>query len=130
MEGVALEIRDMMESWLTAGLKIDVLRLGGGASKSPLWNQIQADVYDRPVQTLACGESTVLGAAILAGVGAGVFGSIAQGVEAMVHVAGEVQPKAENRQVYRDMYDAYVKTYEGLSRSGAFEKLAGIQAAL
>ncbi len=107
-----------------------MLRLGGGASKSPLWNQIQADVYDRPVQTLACGESTVLGAAILAGVGAGVFGSIAQGVEAMVHVAGEVQPKAENRQVYRDMYDAYVKTYEGLSRSGAFEKLAGIQAAL
>ena len=129
MEGVALEIRDMMESWMAAGLKIDVLRLGGGAAQSPLWNQIQADVYGRPVQTLQCGESTVLGAAILAGVGAGVFKSIAQGVQAMVHVAGEVDPRNENRQVYNDMYEAYVKTYEGLTQSGAFDKLAGVQAA-
>ena len=73
MEGVALEVRDMMEGWFKAGVEITALRLGGGATKSPLWNQIQADVYGRPVETLKTSETAVLGAAILAGVGAGHF---------------------------------------------------------
>ena len=128
MEGVALEVRDMMQCWLQAGLEVNVLRLGGGATKSALWNQIQADVYGRPVQTLKGGESTALGAALLGGVGAGVFGSIAQGVDAMVHVAEEIQPVAANHALYEEMYQAYVKAYEGLSLSGAFDKLSEIQA--
>ena len=128
MEGVALEVRDMMQPWLTAGLDVDVLRLGGGATKSPLWNQIQADVYGRPVQTLKVGESTVLGAALLGGLGAGVFASIEQGVDAMVHVADQIEPQAGNHAIYEEMYDAYVKAYAGLADGGAFDKLADIQA--
>lgn len=128
LEGVALEVRDMMEGWLRAGVDIQVLRLGGGATKSKLWNQIQADVYGRPVQTLAVGESTVLGAALLGGVGAGVFNSIAEGVETLVHVTGELEPNLENHKLYEDLYGAYVKAYEGLSSSGAFNQLAEIQA--
>ena len=61
MEGVVLEIRDMFEQWTSAGLSIRSLRIGGGATRSKLWNQIQADVYGRPVETLRVGESTVLG---------------------------------------------------------------------
>ena len=64
MEGVVLEIRDMFEQWGAAGLSVRSLRIGGGATRSPLWNQIQADVYGRPVETLRVGESTVLGAAL------------------------------------------------------------------
>jgi xylulokinase len=128
MEGVALEVRDMMEGWLAAGLDVDVLRLGGGATKSPLWNQIQADVYGRPVQTLEGGESTVLGAALLGGLGSGVFGSIEEGVDAMVHVADEIEPNRANHAIYEEMYDAYVKAYAGLADGGAFDKLAEIQA--
>jgi xylulokinase len=63
MEGVALEIRDMLQQWQAAGLEIDRLRIGGGATRSPLWNQIQADVYGRPVETLRVSESAALGAA-------------------------------------------------------------------
>jgi xylulokinase len=127
MEGVALEVRDMMSPWLTAGLDVDVLRLSGGATKSPLWNQIQADVYNRPVQTLECNESTVLGAALLGGLGAGVFSSIEEGVEAMVHVADQIEPNPDNREIYEEMYEAYVKAYAGLADGGAFDKLADIQ---
>ena len=58
---------------------------------STLWNQIQADVYGRPVETLRVGESAVLGAAILGGVGAGVFVSLEEGVTAMVHVADRIE---------------------------------------
>ncbi len=126
LEGVALEVRDMMEGWLKAGVEISVLRLGGGATKSALWNQIQADVYGRPVQTLKVGESTVLGAALLGGVGAGVFRSIEEGVEALVQVTGEVEPDMKNHALYEDLYQAYVKAYEGLS-GGAFDALVEIQ---
>ncbi len=128
MEGVALEMRDMMEGWLRAGMEVDVLCLGGGATKSPLWKQIQADVYGRPVQTLTCGESTVLGAAIFGGMGAGVFSSLEEGVEAMVHTAEVIEPNLANHKIYQDLYGTYVKTYEGLS-AAAFDSLASFQAA-
>jgi xylulokinase len=127
MEGVALEVRDMMDGWIKAGVNITTLRLGGGATKSPLWNQIQADVYGRPVETLKQSESTVLGAAILGGVGAGVFKSIPEGVGEMVEVTGKVEPNMANHKVYEEMYEAYTKAYEGLSSSGTFDKLAQIQ---
>jgi len=129
LEGVALEVRDMMDGWLNAGVEITTLRLGGGATKSPLWNQIQADVYGRPVETLKTSESTVLGAAILGGVGAGVFSSIAEGVDEMVEVTGKVEPNMANHKIYEEMYQAYVKTYEGLASSGAFDQLAKVQSA-
>jgi xylulokinase len=109
-------------------VEIKVLRLGGGATKSQLWNQIQADVYGRPVQTLLVGESTVLGAALLGGVGAGVFSSIREGVDTLVHVTGELEPNMENHRLYEELYQAYVKAYEGLTGSGAFDKLAEVQA--
>ncbi len=129
MEGVVLEIRDMMEQWFRAGMRVDVLRIGGGAVRSPLWNQIQADVYGRPVETLRCDDSTGLGSALLGGVGAGVFHSIEEGVEAMVHVAGQIEPDPRRHELYEEMYAAYVKAYEGLQTSGAFAALANIQAA-
>ena len=128
MEGVVLEIRDMIEQWLKQGMPVDSLRIGGGATRSQLWNQIQADVYGRPVQLLRETESTVLGAAILGGVGAGIFGSIQEGVDAMVKVVGQVDPIPANHDLYSAMYDAYVKAYQGLDENGAFSALAQIQA--
>jgi xylulokinase len=122
LEGMVLEVRDIMESWQQAGIAVDRIRLGGGATKAALWNHIQADVYGRPVQTLKIGESTALGAAILGGVGAGIFRSIAEGVEHMVTVTGAVEPNMEHHRVYEDMYQAYVEAYEGLASSGAFRQ--------
>jgi xylulokinase len=127
MEGVVLEIRDIVERWHTAGLEVRSLRIGGGATRSALWNQIQADIYGRPVETLACGESTVLGAALLGGVGAGLFASLDQGVEAMVRVASQVEPDAARHERYMEMYRAYVRAYEALDTSGTFAALAAVQ---
>jgi xylulokinase len=117
----------MMDEWLRAGMQVDVLRIGGGATRSPLWNQIQADVYGRPVQTLRAGDSTGLGSALLGGVGAGVFRSIEEGVEAMVHLAGQIEPDPERHQVYEELYAAYARAYEGLQASGTFAALAKMQ---
>jgi len=128
LEGVALEIRDIMQVWYDAKVPVDLIRLGGGATKGALWNQIQADVYGRPVQTLRVGESTVLGAALLAGIGAGIFKSQEEGLQAMVEVTGELQPNMENHKVYEELYQAYRAAYDGLAKSGAYDKLAAIQA--
>ncbi|NOY75731.1 MAG: xylulose kinase [Kiritimatiellaeota bacterium] len=127
MEGVVLEIRDMIEGWREQGMEAEVLRLGGGAAKSKLWNQIQADVYGRPVQIPRESDSTVLGAAILGGVGAGIFSSIDEGVKNMVHVAGELEPDMANHHIYEEMYRAYRAAYNGLAESGTYDLLAGLQ---
>ena len=127
MEGVAFEIRDMIQQWLERNMDVKALRIGGGATRSPLWNQIQADVYGIPVQTVEETESTVLGAAILAGVGAGLFNSIEEGVENMVRAGGEIEPNRENHELYQDLYQAFTRAYQGLDKEGAFAALARIQ---
>jgi len=129
MEGVALEIRDMLQQWRDAGLDADSFRIGGGATRSKLWNQIQADIYGRPVETLKVSESTGLGAALMGGVGAGPFGSIQEAVEALVHVDQRIDPRTDHRARYEDLYHAYTQVYRGLDTSGAFAGLARIQAA-
>lgn len=129
LEGVVLEIRDIMEQWFKADMRVDVIRGGGGAARSPLWCQIQADIYGRPVELLECEESTGLGCALLGGVGAGVFGSVEEGVEAMVRPRTTIEPDRRRVDRYADLYRAYVQAYEGLQASGAFASLAQLQAA-
>jgi len=126
MEGAVLEIRDIMQQWFDANLEVDALRIGGGAAKSPFWSRIQADVYGRPVQTLAVEESTCLGAALLGGVGVGLFASIDEGVEAMVRVTGQIDPDPRRHELYEELYEAYAETYRGLA-AGAFEKISRMQ---
>ncbi|MBM4094603.1 MAG: xylulose kinase [Planctomycetes bacterium] len=127
MEGVVLEIRDMFEQWREAGIPVDRLRIGGGATRSALWNQIQADVYGRPVETVRVSESTSLGAALMGGLGAGVFASLSEGVAAMVHVADHIEPNEHHHRRYEELYQAYTQAYEGLATGGAFDSLARIQ---
>ncbi len=125
LEGISFEIRDMMQAWLDKGLDVDVLRLGGGAAKSDLWCRIQADIYGRPVQMLKVGESTVLGAAILGGVGAGVFKDIPEGVGKMVHVSREIEP-GPDKTAYQEMYQVFRNAYAGLSEK-AFQSISAFQ---
>lgn len=126
MEGITLEMHDTMTGWHNNGMALTTLRLGGGPTHSPLWNQIQADVYGRMVQIMCVEESTALGAAILGGIGAGVFDSVQEGVDAMVHVANEIEPNIENHDIYQEMYRAYIEAYEGLNHK-AFGTLAAMQ---
>lgn len=124
MEGVALEIRDMLEQWFTARMPVQRIRLGGGAARSPLWCQIQADLYGRPVEVLQCEESTSLGSALLGGLGAGVFASLEEGVEAMVHPQATVDPDPRRAERYAELYAVYAQAYEALERGGIFRTLA------
>ena len=127
MEGVVFEIRDMMQQWHDNDMDVDLIRIGGGATNSVLWNQIQADVYGRAVQVVREKEATALGAAILAGVGAGIFSSIPQGVENMVKLQREITPDAKRHDIYEQLYEVYDKAYNALDKGGIFSSLAAMQ---
>ncbi len=127
MEGITLDMKDMLSSMARSGLRVTEARLLGGPTKSRVWNQIQADVYGVPVTTLKVTDATLLGAAILGGVGAAVFSSIEEGADAMVRLDERFEPIPENVQTYARLYDAYCRAYEGLDRSGVFAALADLQ---
>ena len=127
MEGITLDMKDMVSSMVRSGVAVTEARLLGGPTRSRVWNQIQADVYGVPVTTLKVTDATVLGAAILGGVGAEVFGSVEEGADAMVRLDERFEPVPGNVETYARLYDAYCKAYEGLDRSGAFAALAAMQ---
>jgi sugar (pentulose or hexulose) kinase len=128
MEGVTLDMKDMLTAMVNSGVAVSEARLLGGPTKSRVWNQIQADVYGVPVTTLKVTDATVLGAAVLAGAGAGVFPSIAAGAERMVSLDERFEPKPENVEKYRRLYRLFCRAYEGLDSSGVFAELAALQA--
>jgi xylulokinase len=127
MEGITMDMRDMMVAIRAAGASVDTVRLLGGPTKSELWNQIQADVYGATVQTLKIGDATVLGAAIMGGVGAGIFPSLAEGAQAMARVDRTYEPDPVNARLYDELYEAWTAAYVGLSGSGAFTRISALQ---
>jgi xylulokinase len=128
MEGGAYELRmivDAMEEVL--GKPFDSIRLSGGGAKSPLWNQIQADVYGRPVERLRVSECTSLGATILGAAGAGVFGSVEEAVSHMVHPFGSIEPNMANHAIYEDVFGVFRDTFLALRDGGIYDKIAAVQ---
>lgn len=128
MEGVSFETRDILESFAAMGTPLDEIRLSGGATKSPLWCQIQTDIYRRPTVSLEEGECTVLGAALLGAIGAGVFGSIGEGVDQMVRVQATFEPNEAVGERYDEAFGIFRNTYRALADSGVFNDLAAFQA--
>ena len=83
----------------------------GGASKSPLWCQILSDVLGLPVRVPVVKEATALGAAVLAGVGVGIYSDAAEAAQKLVKWDREYQPNAENHALYLRMYEPWRKVY-------------------
>jgi xylulokinase len=127
MEGITLDMKDMVSSMVRSGVTVTEARLLGGPTRSRVWNQIQADVYGVPVTTLKVTDATVLGAAILGAVGAGVFPSVEAGADAMVRLDQRYEPDPRNVETYAALYDAYCRAYDGLDRGGVFASLASMQ---
>ena len=114
MEGVAYSLRHTLEVAEKAGAKAGVLRAMGGAANSRLWTQIKADVTGKTIEVPSSDTTTALGAAILAGMGTGVYESFAQAVERTVQVRRVHMPNPENKSVYDARYAEYRSLYERL----------------
>jgi xylulokinase len=100
LEGSTFHLRERVESLPRVGIEIGDFRAVGGGSKSDAWIQICADILGRPFVRPAVTEAGTLGAAIIAGVGAGAFPSFEAGVEAMVRLERTFEPDPERQALY------------------------------
>jgi xylulokinase len=85
------------------------LAVTGGATECPAWRQAIADIFGVPITPLKVPNATLVGAAIFAGIGAGVFRDVADGVAKMVRLEAPVDPIPANTEVYRVRYETYTR---------------------
>ena len=114
MEAVAYMLRRDLEGLRQLGAGAEELRVLGGGARSPLWSQIKADVCKMPVIMPNHREAAVMGAAILAAVGAGFFTDIATASKAMVKSGIRVEPNPDESEFYQKAFDLYISLYETL----------------
>lgn len=112
LESVGYLIRRNLEALSDAGIDVEEIRAFGGGSKSPVWNQIKADILQKPLCTTSSKEAACLGAAMLAGKGAGIFDNIEEACKNMIKITAEYEPDPKNKEVYGHGYEVYKKLQE------------------
>ncbi len=117
MEGVAFGLRDCLELVRALRLPIDEVRLIGGGARSSLWRQIVADVLGLPILRLKAEEGAAYGAALLAGVGAGVWKDVPAACRAAVRTGDRVDPQPQAASLYDELYGRYCELYPKLKHS-------------
>jgi len=122
LEGVAFELRRIIESIEDCGINISELRAVGGGAKSPFWLQIKADVTNRKIVVPDVTEAPSLGAAILAGIGIKTYMDFEDAVRKVYRERAIYDPDANHKmlydkyyQVYKEIYPALVKIFEDLA---------------
>jgi L-xylulokinase len=113
-EGVAFEHRRHVDVLRAAGLRFDSAALSGGGARSAVWPQVFADILGIPVSVPRCGEAGALGAAIAAGVGAGVFAELPAGVQRMTRHAARFDPDPGMASHYAGRYRTYAMITEAM----------------
>ena len=124
LEGVTFSLQDSFAIFAEMGVPVSGVRLGGGGAKSPLWRQIQADVYGHTAEIVEAEEGAAYGAAILAGVGAGAWPSVDGACKAIVKVASRVPPSPTAVAALRAVYADWRRIYPALKGVGATDPVA------
>ena len=114
MEGVAFSLRDSFSIFEELQVPVTNIRLGGGGARSPLWRQIQADVYSHNVEIVEAEEGAAYGAALLAGAGAKVWNTVDEACRSAVRVKSVVGPNREAAQIMQRQYATYRRIYPAL----------------
>lgn len=114
LEGVAFSLRDSFTIFDELKIPVRRVRLGGGGARSPLWCQIQADVYGHQVEVVAAAEGAAYGAALLAGVGGGLWPSVDEACDLLVRSSVAASPDPRTALLMSERYAAYRRIYPAL----------------
>jgi len=114
LEGVAYGLRDSLELLRELGADPTAGRVSGGGARSRVWLEIVASVLDLPLERTTIDEGSAYGAALLAGVGGGVFTDAAEAVEACVRIRETVGPRTEWTSVYDEGYARFRALYPAI----------------
>lgn len=121
LEGIAFALCDSVELLRSAGWEGTALRALGGGAKSDLWKEIIASATGLALEEINVDEGPGLGAAILAGVGAGVYKDIGEASDSIISVTRVVEPNLAWRETYQELYGVYKELYPALK--GSFDRL-------
>ncbi len=117
MEGVVFALRDCLEVFKELGIKIEQVVASGGGAKSRVWRQMQADVFNKEISMTQSTEQAAMGAAILAGVGVGIYKDVEEGCRKVVKLKGEkIKPIPENVDIYSKQFEIYKSLYQDLKQ--------------
>lgn len=124
LEGVGYSLKDCMDIIKGMGIEVNEVRASGGGGKSKIWRQIQADMFNTDMVTINSSEGGALGVALLAGVGCGIYSSVAQACDAAISTVAKQAPIENNVIIYNKYHKVYKKLYTGLKDS--FKDVSGI----
>lgn len=114
LESQSYELKINLEKLRGVGLPLSSVSAIGGGARSKDWLAIKASILDMPLKTLRCKESGCLGAAILAGAGAGIYSTVADGVKRAVQYESVVEPDRSLVGYYHDRFAVYRELYPTL----------------
>jgi xylulokinase len=121
LEGVAFSLKECLELLHQVGVRFDRVRISGGGAKSVLWRQIMADVFGVEVVEVNITQGAAYGAALLAGVGAGIFIDAADACARTIRETSVTKP-GPDQAFYERLYDRYKALYPLLKKE--YEKLS------
>ena len=119
MEGVVFSLKDCLEIIKEMGIDVTEVRASGGGSRSVLWSQMQADIFGATITLPNSDEGPALGAAILAGVGAGTFNSVVEACDSIIKVKDKLVPDLALNGKYLKYYTIYKQLYKSLKQEFA-----------
>jgi xylulokinase len=114
LEGVAFGLREALALLRELGVDATVGRVSGGGARGALWLEIVASVLGLPLEVTESEEGSAYGAALLAGVAAGVFPSAPEAVDTCVRVRGRVEPRDGWARRYDELYERWRSLYPTL----------------
>jgi xylulokinase len=120
LEGISLEIRWMLDTIAKTGVPVKEIRLAGGGSKNPIWNQMHADIFNSPIRPVKNPDAALVGGAMCAAVAMDIFPDFQSAAEAFIKFGPMVEPNEEDALVYDRIFDRYVTLFNLLSTQRAF----------
>ena len=125
MEGVSYSLCDCNDILKEMGVHVSQMMACGGGGRSPVWRQMLADLYDCQVKTVHQSEGPALGAAILAGVGCGLYESVESACRRLISEDKSASPVKEQTETYKAYHALYQELYGQLK--GCYKTLAGLK---
>lgn len=122
MEGVAYSLCDCNEILKEMGVQVNHMMACGGGGKSGNWRQMLADLYGCTVKTVEQEEGPALGAAILAGVGCGIYPSVEEACSRLIREKSSTEPVEAEAEIYARYHKVYQDLYKSLQED--FKKLS------
>ena len=114
LEGVAMSLKDCMQTLGELGVEMKRIRIIGGGAKGLLWRQIVSDVLGLPMQKVKVDDSS-FGTAMLAAVGIGWFESFAQAAETCIEIDSVTTPNPDNHAIYNKLFNKYKAVHDALA---------------